>query len=339
MKAFVLIGPGKSEVQDIPDPIAGPREVVVDVARVGICGTDSEFFTGTMEYLRTGHANYPMTLGHEWCGAVSAAGDGVDDSWIGRRVTGDTMLGCGHCARCRAGRHHTCEDRSEIGIRGTFPGALAEKLRAPVTALFPLPDAVGDTAGALIEPGGNSLRAFQAAGVAAGERLLIIGPGTIGLLVAKFAVAAGVAVHLAGLPGRSLDFAEHSRLGPVSTLDQLPPVPYDGVIDASNGAAVPARAVELVEPGRRIVFVGLAETPSLLDSRTIALKDVTAVGVLGASAGLAGTIDAYASGAVDPTSLVAAVVGLDQAHDALGGWRPADATAAPKIQVDPRIVN
>ena len=99
----------------------------------------------------------------------------------------------------------------------------------------------------------------------------------------------------------------------------------------------PSRAVALVEPGRRVVFVGLAGNPSLVDSRDIALKDVTAVGILGASAGLAGTIEAYGSGAVDPRPLVATVVGLPQTHDILTGWRPREAGPAPKIQVDPRI--
>ena len=75
----------------------------------------------------------------------------------------------------------------------------------------------------------------------------------------------------------------------------------------------------------------------LKPDRRDVLGDMTAVGILGASAGLAGTISAYASGAVDPSPLVAAVVGLDQAHDALAGWRPDDATSAPKIHVDPRL--
>ncbi len=337
MRAFVLTAPGVSEVREVPEPVAMPGDVVVDVARVGICGTDAEFFTGEMEYVRQGHSTYPMTLGHEWCGTVSSVGPGVDEAWLGQRVTGDTMLGCGACARCRAGRHHVCADRSELGIRGSYPGALAEQVRVPAVALHALPDTVDDAAGAMVEPGGNSLRSFLAAGVVAGERLLVIGPGTIGVLVAEFAAAAGVEVHLAGRGGRSLDFARSLELGHTHRLDALPAVPFDAVVDASAGEAMPALAVRLVEPGRRVVYVGLSGTPSLVDSRDIALKDVTAVGILGASAGLAGTIESYASGAVDSGRLVAAVVGLHQVHDALAGTRPAHATPAPKIHVDPRL--
>src|SRR6478609_1061029 len=122
MRAFVVTRPLVGEVQEVAAPVPTRGGVVVDVHRVGVCGTDVEFFTGEMAYLHQGHASYPMRLGHEWCGVVAAVGDDVDEQWLGRRVTGDTMLGCGHCARCLSGRHHLCHDRLEIGIRGGFPG-------------------------------------------------------------------------------------------------------------------------------------------------------------------------------------------------------------------------
>ncbi|WP_213451782.1 alcohol dehydrogenase catalytic domain-containing protein [Rhizomonospora bruguierae] len=178
MRAFVITGPGRAEVREVPAPEPGPGEVVADVERAGVCGTDAEFFSGRMEYLHTGHAHYPIRIGHEWSGVVAAVGGGVDPAWLGRRVTGDTMLGCGHCGRCACGRQHLCADRYEIGIRNGWPGALAGRLRVPARALQPLPDAVDPVLGALVEPGANALRAVRAAGLAPGERLLVIGPGT-----------------------------------------------------------------------------------------------------------------------------------------------------------------
>lgn len=335
MRALVLTGPGRSEVQDVPEPVAGPGEVVVEVSRVGICGTDSELFSGEMEYVAQGFTTYPFTPGHEWCGTVVEVGPGVDGAWLRRRVTGDTMLGCGACARCRAGRHHVCEQRSEIGIRGSWPGALAERLRVPALALRALPDAVDDAAGAMVEPGGNALRAVRAACLTPGERLLVVGTGTIGLLVAAFAAAEGVEVHLAGVAGPSLEFAETLWPGRTSELVVVEPG-WDAVVDASSGSGVPAVGARLVEPGRRLVLIGLSATPSTIDTRDLVLRDVTAVGVLAASAGLDGTVAAYAEGRVDPTPLVGAVVGLDQVHDALSGRRPVGASAAPKVHVDPR---
>lgn len=337
MRAFVLTGPREYAVQDIAPPVAEPGQVVVDIDRVGVCGTDMEFFTGEMSYLHTGQAEYPMRLGHEWCGTVSAVGDGVDPSWIGRRTTGDTMLGCGTCHRCLAGLHHVCEFRFEIGVRGGWPGALAEQLAVPATALHALPDSVDAVAGAMVEPGGNALRSVNSANLSTGDRVLVLGPGTIGLLVAQLAQADGAEVHLMGRSPRSLDFARTLGFAGVWTADDLPELPWDAVIDSSNAPSLPAQALEFVEPGKRVVYVGLAGSPSMIDTRSLALKDVTAVGILGASAGLDGIIEQYASGAVDPRPLVAATVGLDRVGEVLGGWRPHDAGPGPKVHIDPRI--
>jgi threonine dehydrogenase-like Zn-dependent dehydrogenase len=131
MRAFVITGPRQTAVEDVARPAAAPGQAVIDVELAGVCGTDVEFFTGEMAYLHQGYAKYPVRPGHEWCGTVAAVGEGVDPAWVGRRVTGDTMLGCGRCRRCRAGLHYVCADRAEIGIRGGWPGALAEQVAVP----------------------------------------------------------------------------------------------------------------------------------------------------------------------------------------------------------------
>ena len=327
----MIAGPGEAGVEDVRPPDAEPGEAVVDVHRAGVCGTDMEIFTGEMAYLHDGNARFPMRIGHEWMGTVSAVGDGVDRAWIGRRVTGDTMLGCGVCWRCTSGRQHVCEYRTELGIRGGRPGALAEQLAMPVRALKPLPDEVDDVSGALVEPGGNALRAVRGAELAEGSTALVLGPGTIGLLVAMFARAAGAEVHLLGRSDRSLEFARTRGFAGAWNQDDLPDLHWDAVIDASNAADLPAKALDLVEPGKRVVYIGIAGSPSRIDTRTLAIKDVTAVGVLSASGGLEGTIDAYAQGDVDPRPLVAATVGLDDLAPVLAGERPAGAGAGPKI--------
>ncbi|MBU2668533.1 alcohol dehydrogenase catalytic domain-containing protein [Actinoplanes bogorensis] len=333
MRAFVITGPGRSEVVEVDPPVAGAGQVVVDVERAGVCGTDMEFLSGDMAYLASGDAAYPVRIGHEWCGVVSAVGDGVDRGWLGRRVTGDTMLGCGHCERCTHGRQHLCADRYEIGIRHGWPGALAEKLPVPAKALFALPDAVGPTLGALVEPGGNALRAVRAADPAPGKSVLIMGPGTIGLLAAMFARARGADVHLLGATVESLAFARELGFTDAWTRDELPSTPFDAIIDATNAASLPAFAVDRVEPGGRVVCIGISGEPSLVDTRQAVLKDLTLVGILSASGGLGETIEAYASKAVDPRPLVAETVGLDEAADVLAGRRSG---AAPKIHIDPR---
>jgi threonine dehydrogenase-like Zn-dependent dehydrogenase len=334
MRAFVISGPRAASVVAVPRPVAGRGQVVVDVERAGVCGTDGEFFSGEMAYLRSGEAAYPIRIGHEWCGVVSSVGEEVDPAWLGRRVTGDTMLGCGSCVRCRGGRQHLCADRYEVGIRGGWAGALAEQLAMPVRALHPLPDAVDPVAGALVEPGANALRAFTAAGVSTGDRLLVVGPGTIGLLVALFARAAGASVALLGVDAGSVRFARSLGFTASTMDDPLPPAGFDAVVDASTGPDVPALALDLVEPGKRVVYIGLSEPPSTVDTRTIVLRDLTAIGILSGSGSLAGTIERYASGAVDPRPLVSATVGLDGVADVLA--QRGSSGGAPKVLVDPR---
>ena len=330
MRAFVLTGPRRGEVLEVPSPEPAPGEVVVDVERAGVCGTDVEFFTGEMAYLHQGHAAYPMRLGHEWAGTVSAVGAGVDPAWLGRRVMGDTMLGDRTCRRCRRGHQHTCENRQEVGIRGGRAGALAERLAVPAWSLHTLPGEVDAVLGALVEPGGNALRAARAAGVGEGDRVLVLGPGTIGLLTAMFLRAAGAEVHLLGQD--ALTFARSLGFAHTWTRDTLPDLPFDAVVDASGAAELPALAVEVVEPAGRVVYIGLSARPSELDTRALVMKDVTAVGVLSASPALADTITAYATGSVDPRPLVGATLGLDGVAAVLGGER----FAAPKVHVDPR---
>jgi threonine dehydrogenase-like Zn-dependent dehydrogenase len=336
MRAFEIRGPRDGAVVSAEPPTAGPGQVVVSVSRVGLCGTDVELFGGTMPYLLSGAQRFPVRPGHEWCGVVASVGDGVDPAWLGRRVTGDTMLGCGRCVRCRAGRHHVCADRYEIGIRGGWPGALAERLLVPVGALRALPSTLDDTAGALVEPGGCALRAVHAARIEPGQRVCVFGPGTLGLLVLQFAVARGAVVDVVGLDAESLALAADLGAHAVFRADERVSRRYDAVIDTSTGPDVPQIALRTVEPSGRVVLVGLANTPSSADLRDAVLGDVTVVGILAASAGLDGAIDEYAAGRVRTAPLVAATVGLGAVAEVLAGHRPPGAGAGPKIQVDPR---
>jgi 2-desacetyl-2-hydroxyethyl bacteriochlorophyllide A dehydrogenase len=333
MRALIIDGTRSATVRRVPVPVPAPGQVVVDVHRVGICGTDVELFTRELAYFEQGKSRFPLCPGHEWCGTVSAVGADVDERWLGTRVTGDTMLGCGRCRRCASGRHHVCADRSEIGITG-WPGALAEKLLVPVGSVYRLPETVDDRAGALVEPGGNALRAVLAAAAAPGRTLLIWGPGSIGLLAVAFARAAGADVDVVGLDFTRQELAKRFGATHYWTTADLPQATYDAVIDCTGDAAVPALALRFVEPAGRVVFIGLAGKASPVDSRDVALNDITAVGILGASAGLAPAIEHYADGRVDPAPLAQVLVGLDRAAEALAGRL--DPGQGTKIHIDPR---
>jgi 2-desacetyl-2-hydroxyethyl bacteriochlorophyllide A dehydrogenase len=333
MRALIIDGTRSASVRSVAVPVAGPGQVVVTVHRVGICGTDVELFTRELPYFEQGKSRFPLCPGHEWCGTVSAVGTGVDPRWVGERVTGDTMLGCGQCDRCASGRHHVCENRSEIGIAG-WPGALAEKLLVPVGSLHRLPAAVDDRAGALVEPGGNAWRAVRAAQAGPGRRLLIWGPGSIGLLATAFAHAAGADVHVVGEDVHREELAKSFGASRYWTMGELPPGTYDAVIDATGDDTVPAQALRFAEPAGQVVYIGLSRKASLIDTREVALNDLTVTGILGASAGLAPAIGHYADGRVDPGPLAQVLVGLDRAAEALVGQL--DPGAGTKIHIDPR---
>jgi len=340
MRALVVTGPRQAEVQQVPEPVAGPGELLVEVERVGICGTDIELYTGEMAYIAQGFTHFPIRLGHEWTGTVLEAGSPDDREWIGRRVTGDTMLGCGRCEYCAAGTHHVCPDRFEVGIRDGWPGALAEKVLVPTRFAHVIPENVSVTAAALVEPGGNSLRAVRAAAIEPGHSVLVLGSGTIGLLAAQFALAAGAEVHVAGVRQDSLELASSLGVKHTCRLDELDASPdgrFDAVIDATSLPASPALAVRLAKPAGRAVFIGLSPTPSLLDSRELVLKDVAAIGILSASPGLAGAIASFAEGAVIPDPIVSEVIGLEDVPSRLEGHRGPLAKAGPKVHVDPRL--
>jgi 2-desacetyl-2-hydroxyethyl bacteriochlorophyllide A dehydrogenase len=334
MRALIIDGPRSARVAEVEAPVPAAGQVVVDVHRVGICGTDFELFTGELAYFGQGKSRFPLRPGHEWCGVVSAVGAGVAEAWHGARVTGDTMLGCGHCRRCRAGNGHVCADRHEIGIMG-WPGALADKVLVPATSLHRLPAAVDDRAGALVEPGGNAQRAAAAAQAGPGKRILVWGPGTIGLLTAAFARAAGAEVHVMALDAGNRELAATFGVSRYWTAAEPPTGSYDAVIDCTGDHAVPSSALTLVEPAGRVVYIGVSPAPSHIDSRDLVLNDLTAVGILGASAGLASAIEHYADGRVTPDDLVHVVVDLEGAVEALAGrLSPAPGI---KIHVDPRL--
>jgi len=340
VRALVVTAPGVAEVQHIDDPTVREGELLVEVERVGICGTDVELYTGEMAYIQQGVTTFPLRLGHEWVGRVIDAGSASDHDWIGRRVTGDTMLGCGACDFCQNGHQHVCPNRNEVGIRGEWAGALAEKIVIPTRFAFAIPEHVSLAAGALVEPGGNSLRAVRASAIEPGNRVLIVGAGTIGLLCAQFALAESADVHVAGVRESALQLARELGVRHVSTIAAIEAGSdnsFDAVIDATSLVDAPALCVRLVRPAGRVVYIGLSSTPSLIDTRDVALKDVTVVGILSASPGLAGAIQSFASGVVVPDAIVSEVISLEDVPSRLEGHRGAGAAPGPKVHVDPRM--
>ncbi len=239
MRAFVLTAPGECAVEEVPVPVPAPGEAVVDVERVGVCGTDVEFFTGEMAYLHQGHARFPMRLGHEWAGRSSAVGEGVDPAWVGRRVIGDTMLGCGHLPPLPRGppaRLRRTGRRSGSAVAG--PARSPSGLPCRSRSLHALPDAVDEALGALVEPGGNACgRSTRPA--RARRPVLVLGPGHDRAAGGDVRPGGGCRGPPAGPVGRLAGLRPGLGFAHSWTEESLPELPLDAVIDASNAPHCP----------------------------------------------------------------------------------------------------
>jgi threonine dehydrogenase-like Zn-dependent dehydrogenase len=187
MRAIEFHGDERLEIVERPDPAPGEGELLIAPTAVGICGTDIEIFDGSLAYFRMGIAAYPIVPGHEWTGTVVDAGAGVTGFSAGDRVVGEVAIGCGVCVRCRAGRRHLCARRTETGIVH-MDGAMASRMAFP--AAFAHRVELEPRAGALVEPTSVALHAVRR-GRVAGQRVLVVGAGPIGLLVAQCARAEG----------------------------------------------------------------------------------------------------------------------------------------------------
>ena len=287
MRAFVVTAPREFEVQEVEAPTAGAGQVVVDVrARRRL--RDGRRVLHRRDAVPHRRARPLPDAARSRVGGtvVSAVGDGVDQSWLGRRVTGDTMLGCGACRRCTQGSQHVCADRFEVGIRRRLPGALAEQLAVPASSLHALPDRLDAAAGALVEPGGNALRSVRGAALAPGDRAAGAGPGTIGLLVALFARAQGARCTCSAARRSRWSSPRGLGFAGIWTAQTLPDLAFDAVVEATNGAEHAGRwpSTWSSRPDGSSSW-GCPARRAWSTPGTLALKDVTAVGILSGSAG------------------------------------------------------
>jgi L-iditol 2-dehydrogenase len=255
MKGVAKLAPGRGHVAyvDRPDLVAGPGEVVIELLAAGICGTDLHIEAG--EYPSVP----PVTMGHEFCGVVAELGSGVDPAWAGARVTSETFYStCGQCRWCRSGRPSICTQRRSVGTH--VDGAFAPRVRMPARNLHRVPESLGDLAAAICEPLAcvcNSLS--DPASVDAGDEVLVIGPGAIGLLAAQVARVNGGRVQVRGTAADEARLELARSLGfETSTADE----PFAGdapdvVVECSGAGLAIATALEVITRGGTLVQMGL----------------------------------------------------------------------------------
>jgi L-iditol 2-dehydrogenase len=235
MRAARLEAVERLRVREVPEPVPGPGQVLVRVGACGICGTDRHIVHGDYP------SAIPVTLGHEFAGAVVATGPGVSIPH-GTSAAIDPNIACGTCRECRRGEVCLCPRRVALGV--DLDGGLAEYVVAPATQVYPLPPGVPAAYGALCEPLACCLRGLDLAGIQPGMSVVVLGGGVIGQLMVQLAALGGATtVVLATRQARRRALA--ASLGATATLDPGAGDPIEAVSGA--GGAVPGGADVVLE--------------------------------------------------------------------------------------------
>jgi 2-desacetyl-2-hydroxyethyl bacteriochlorophyllide A dehydrogenase len=274
MLAAFCTGKGQIEVRDAPDPTPGRGEVMVRVRTCGICGSDLHFYRGAFPAM----PNTPA--GHEFAGEVVEVGPGIQGFSPGDRVAVEPIRSCQTCAYCRTGNYHICPSRA---LLGTFtPGGLAELVSVPAYSLYSLPEGMDWSVAALTEPLAVAVHGLHIVNLGIGERVLVLGTGTIGLLTVLAARAAGATVFATYRHHHQADAALRLGAGRViaeGETDGLEREGIDVIVETVGGAAPTLnQAMGIVRMGGRVSVLGLFAQPLNFNAFSLMYKEITVVG-------------------------------------------------------------
>ncbi|MEV8564079.1 zinc-dependent alcohol dehydrogenase family protein [Streptomyces sp. NPDC051322] len=319
MKAAIIESVGKVVYGEVPDPTPGPREVVVEVAACGLCGTDLHILQG--EFAPT----LPVVPGHEFAGRVVALGSEVTSLAAGDRVAVDPSLYCFECRYCRIGHNNMCEKWAAIGV--TTAGGAAEYAVAPAANCVKLPDQVRTEDAALIEPLSCAVRGYDVLNSRLGSHVLIYGSGTMGLMMLELAKRTGAAsVDVVDINEERLTTARglgcSSAAGAADELGRAPQG-WDVVIDATgNAAAIQDGLGRVAKAGTYLQF-GVADyaTRATIDPYRIYNQEITITGSMAVLHSYERAAELFAAGALDPEIFISDRLPLASYPDALDRFR------------------
>nr|BFD85041.1 alcohol dehydrogenase catalytic domain-containing protein [Streptomyces sp. Xyl84] len=302
--AVVVDAPGEHRLVPHTPREPGPGEALVAVHAVGVCGSDREVYQGNRP---EGYVRYPLTPGHEWSGTVRAVGAGVPSSLTGRKVVGEGFRNCQVCDRCHAGQTTLCTaGYEETGF--TRPGAMAGTLTLPARLLHILPDDADLTAAALLEPAACVAAAVLKAGARPGERVAVVGTGTLGMFAVQFLKALSPAgLLVVGTRGDREALSRRFGATDFRTKDD-PALPggFDVVVETAGSADAARTAAALLRRGGRLVLTGIpAPGADGLDPTDLVVRQLEVQTVFGAPPeAWAHTVRVFAAGLLDPLPLV-----------------------------------
>ncbi|MEJ8655201.1 zinc-dependent alcohol dehydrogenase family protein [Streptomyces sp. MS1.AVA.4] len=330
MRAAIVEAPGKVSVTTVPDPAPGPRDVVVEVASCGLCGTDLHILQG--EFAPT----LPIVPGHEFAGTVVAAGADVTELTVGDRVAVDPSLPCHECRYCRAGRGNLCDRWRAIGV--TDPGGAAEFAVAPVANCVRLPEHIDVRDAALIEPLSCAVRGYDVLSGTLGAQVLIYGSGTMGLMMLELAKRTGAAgVDVLDINAERLATAK--QLGcseAAASARELARADegWDVVIDATGNAGAIQDGLGRVAKGGTFLQFGVSDyaTTAVIEPYRIYNQEITITGSMAVLHSYERAAALFATGVLDPSVFISDRLPLERYPQAIDRFR---AGQGRKIVVEP----
>lgn len=323
MKTLICTTPGEFEYSNADQPVLKPGQAIIQIKRIGICGTDLHAFEGTQPFF-----SYPRILGHELAGELIGA-DGAPGFEKGEKVTFIPYFNCGACIACRSGKPNCCTDIKVCGVH--VDGGMAEYLAVPSTSLIHGEGLSYDEL-ALVEPLAIGAHGVRRAGIQKDEFVLVIGAGPIGLGTMEFARIAGAKVIALDINPARLQFCkdklrvEHvvnaldadvtEQLSSITSGD-MPTV----VIDATGNLKAINNAFPYMAHGARFVLIGLQKgnisfshpefhkrEATLMSSRNATREDFEHV------------IASMKAGLVEPATYITHRVMFDQVADQFKNW-------------------
>lgn len=324
MKALVLTSYNNLEVQEIPKPVVGADEVLIRIRAVGICGSDIHGLDGS-----TGRRVPPLIMGHELAGEIEEVGE-KSNLKIGDRVTVHPTIYCGECERCQLEQYNICINRKVLGVscpEYRLDGGMAEYLLVPSRVVYPLPDGLSFEEASLVEPTSVAVHATTHANLEKGQKVLVIGAGTIGLLLLQ-ALKAKEEVEVTIIDKIDNRLTLAKKLGADHTSEwagqetynnltqMLEGEKYDHIFEVVGLAETINMAVELIKNKGQIVLVGNISPNVSIPLQTIISKEINLQGTYALSNEIPKSLDLIQKGKIDVKSLISATPTLEEAS----GW-------------------
>jgi threonine dehydrogenase-like Zn-dependent dehydrogenase len=305
MRALFFDGRQLRLDQRYPDPTPAPAEALLQVLLAGICATDLEVLAG--------YASFTGVLGHEFVGRILACD--ARPEMEGQRVVAEINIGCGACPPCRAGRREHCQQRQVLGIRGR-DGAFADLVAVPVENLHVVPDNVSDQAAVFTEPLAAALRIQEQIDLRPADRVVVLGDGKLGQLVARSLAGAGCELVVQGRSHQRRGMALLREAGIATAVaGEVPPRRADVVVECTGSPAGFDQALGLLRPEGVLVLKSTYANPGAINLSRVVVDEIR---VVGSRCGpFQPALRALASGAMDPLPLIDAVYPLAEGLAAL----------------------